>query len=249
MQRRAARTGATRVARRPHRPQVAQITAFVTRLHETVSIFHADLRELSRGFAFCYPKNTQHLILIQHEQNFFALPFLLILSACKTSFQVLNCIINWLGIFFNKNKKRWRQLSNKLVFSKIPLTCSHNGMILRSAISMKPRVWILTMTTHSNVKENYFHAKDIAKVFQFSSNAGMMEVRLRTQRLSWHCGDHHYKYFEGFTSKHINYTYLYLFTLFSDISHLGISSSTLLIHLYFLIYIKINFIFTAEWRL
>lgn len=56
-----------RAARRPHRPQVAQITAFVTRLHETVSIFHADLRELSRGFAFSYPKNTQHLILIQHE--------------------------------------------------------------------------------------------------------------------------------------------------------------------------------------
>lgn len=56
-----------RAARRPQRPQVAQITAFVTRLHETVSIFHADLRELSRGFAFSYPKNTQHLILIQHE--------------------------------------------------------------------------------------------------------------------------------------------------------------------------------------
>lgn len=65
-----ARTRASRVERRGGRiarPQVAQITAFVTRLHETVSIFHADLRELSRGFAFSYPKNTQHLILIQHE--------------------------------------------------------------------------------------------------------------------------------------------------------------------------------------
>lgn len=31
------------------------------------------------------------------------------------------------------------------------------------------------MTTHSNVNANYFHKKGIAKVFQFSSDAGMME--------------------------------------------------------------------------
>lgn len=36
-------------------------------------------------------------------------------------------------------------------------------------------LWILTMTTHSNVNVNYFHKKGIAKVFQFSSDAGMME--------------------------------------------------------------------------
>lgn len=39
------------------RRQVPQITAFVTRLHETVSIFHADLHEVSRGLHFAIIQN------------------------------------------------------------------------------------------------------------------------------------------------------------------------------------------------
>lgn len=58
------------------------------------------------------------------------------------------------------------------------------------------------MTTHSNVNANYFHKKGIAKVFQFSSDAGMMEnfafgrsragaPRIRGLFATYHCGCKH----------------------------------------------------------